>query len=713
MANKKIPVEVLGESHLPADLLTPTLGSNYGLDGYPDMAYGMGVLEGVLDPQYTEAPALPTGIHRGAAEEMDLEELLKESSLADLSWLDPSQLQDPERLPKNPVALSIPELEDAWGVDRRTTGIALSAHQKDLDAARYEESLDKPRASRRATREQILSVVQHAMRRSAAGHDIDRVVREAMESFGEEMDRLPPLLHEVREEHGLAGNVFLRAAAYPGWAQGRWSKMRQAASRARYLIVSEEELRTATWIQNGRCSYTGKISVTEVPWQEALEHYLPLLESTGRRVGSGSPREKLRAAFLSQPQKREVNTVLPEHVAPADRISLEEARQAAKAHQPQRKVYDPTSARAARLAAKVDEKIRKMAALGQLSIHDRDRLLESSADPHDRLKEASGLAALSRSEHYYGDSRTVGATADFKEASRARLLERQERDFEASKKARALQRAEKVRTLVAKVEREIERGGRGEYLRKFVARTIPEEYAQEAVRLLAPTFRKTGALEDQPREVREYEGPKFNRNASTARGRSVLAGQVKHAAAWVRRTLNEGFAGKNLDALIQNRFASALLDAARGEILQVREAHEGLSGFLYVDAEAYASESGVKGCDEGALKHRANKIPLVREMPRCGECTLAKQLEDGTRRCSVYRKALVPPEDLRGEEISHIREKNLRAADMTDAEATASYFAPAYDPGEFGLENTTLEEIEAHIPETEKVAEIMFGGWDL
>ena len=714
MADKKIPLDMLGESHLPADLLTPTLGSNYGLDGYPDMAYGMGVLDGVLDPEHAEAPALPTGLSKGAAAEMDLEAFLKEESLADLTWLDPSQEQDPDRLPDG-ASTAIPELVEAWGVNRRTTGIEVTAHQRDLNQARYEESLNSRAGKRRkASAKQIQDAVQHAMRRSADGQDINVITREAMESFGEEMDRLAGLLRPVREEHGLAGNVYVRASAYPGYAQGKWSKyIRRAARGAKYVIVSDAELKNATWIQNGRCAYTGKVAVTEVPWSKALAHYRPILESTGRRVASGSPREALKAAFLSTPEKQNVNTVLPTHTVPADRVSLEEARRAARNHTPTRKVYDPSKANEARVARLADKKIRDLAASGQLSIADRDRLLNSGADAHYRLREAAGLAARAKSGTYEGDVRAVEATADFHAASRSQLAARRERDIENSEKARLAQRADKVRGLVARVEREIERGGRGVYLRKFIARTVPEEYAREAIKLLAPTFRKTGALEDTPREVKSYEGTKFNRNASTARGRSVLAGQVKQAAAWVRRTLNEGFAGSDLDALIQNRFASALLEAARGEIQQVREAHEGLAGFLYVDAAAYASDSGVKGCEDGALKHRANQIPSVRAMDRCASCTLARVREDGSIKCGAYNKTLVPPQDLTGEDIAGIKAANIAASDMTDAEATASLFAPSYDPGEFGLVNANLEGIDTHIPETDKVADIMFGGWDL
>ena len=50
MSKKKADtIDVLGESHLPDDLFTDTLGDNYGLDGFPDMEYGLGVLEGFFE----------------------------------------------------------------------------------------------------------------------------------------------------------------------------------------------------------------------------------------------------------------------------------------------------------------------------------------------------------------------------------------------------------------------------------------------------------------------------------------------------------------------------------------------------------------------------------------------------------------------------------------------------------------------------------------
>jgi len=678
------------------------------MDGYPDMEYGMGVLTGVLDQDAQDAPAFPTGVQKGAAAEMDLGGLMADESFADLDWLDPEQPQDPDRLPRSPTDLSIPELVEAWGVRHRTDGV----HQIDLAHARASEDAPKKKANART----IEKVVTHAMRRSIEGQHIERIVREAAESMGEEMGRVVPLLRRVAADHGLAGNVFVRASAYPGWGTGKWKgHVKRHAKQARYIIVSSEDMEQAAWIQNGRCAYTGKVAVTKVPWKQAHAHYAPRLEATGRKVASGNPSEVLRAAFLSQPRKVEADAgYLPVHETPDQRISREAARAAFDAYQPERTVHDPTERNRARRLAKVDAHLAKMERDALIPHGTRESILASGRDPVSMLRAASRIAAQVKEGTYTGDTRALPGQMERWQRESQRVHERQAAaDSRIDQTVRGRD-AQEVRSLVAKVEREVERGARGSYLRKFIAKTIPKRHAKAAIQMLAPTLSNTGFLRDGPVETKEYDQPVFSRAASTKTARSVLAGQIKQATAWVRKSMAEGFAGKDLDDLIQNRFAGALLEAAGSEIQQIREAHEGLSGFLYVDAEAYASDAGTKGCESGAVKHRANQIPNVRAMSRCATCTLARVREDGTRKCGTYNKTLVAPADVSGPEMDGIRQANIKAVGMTDAEVTASYFAPTYDPSEFNLVNANLEGVAFDsLPENEKIADIMFGGWSI
>ncbi len=619
--DKKSSLDILAEAHLPADLFTSTLGSNYGMDGYPDMEYGMGVLDAVLDQDAQDAPALPSGVQRGAAAEMDLGEMMQEESLADLNWLDPTNAPDPDRLPHQPD--SIPELVDAWGVHRRTDGVH-TAHQIDLAHARASEEAPKRKASART----IEKVVTHAMRRSVEGQHIGRIVREAAESMGEEMERVVPLLRRVAADHGLAGNVFVRASAYPGWGTGKWKDhVKRHAKQARYIIVSSEDLTQATWIQNGRCAYTGKVAVSTVPWNQAHSHYAPRLNATGRKVASGDPSEVLRAAFLSQPRKVEADAgYLPTHETPDQRVSHSDARRQFAEHRDERVVYNEVERSLQRRKKKATRYLATLGRRGLLSEESHRSILGSSLNPEEMVRRALRQASVSApSETYKGQV--------FKAAN--------------------LNTSDQM------------------------------------------------GLSDEGRAI-----------AKAASEGGVSANEVYAVIRTARRVMTEGMAGKDFDSYLRHRFADSLLRAAHGFVQGARKAHEGLSGFLYVDSEAYASEAGAKGCESGALKHRANQIPNVRAMGRCATCTLARVREDGTRKCGVYNKTLVAASDVEGPELDMIKQANINAKNMTDAEATASLFAPTFDPNEFNLVNASLDGFDLDpLPENEKVAEVAFGGW--
>jgi hypothetical protein len=278
---------------------------------------------------------------------MDLTEMHREAGLSDLSWLELHD-QDPDRLPENPVNLGIPELEEAWGVERRTDGIHFYDNV-DLDTARYQASLQKTERTWKHSAAELARVVRKAMRRSAAGYGLKELMREAAEALGDEAHRIRTAMKLVQAEHGLVGNVYIRAAAYPGYEQGKWAKhLKKVASNARYIVVDATTLKGASHIQSGRCTVTRKQAVTQVPWGEAVPHYRPRLEAAGRKVAGDGP-TALRAAFLSYPSRMVGPAdVRPHHTAEADRISDDAARQAfAEAAPEERKVYDTSEKRAA------------------------------------------------------------------------------------------------------------------------------------------------------------------------------------------------------------------------------------------------------------------------------------------------------------------------------------------------------------------------------
>ncbi len=89
-------------------------------------------------------------------------------------------------------------------------------------------------------------------------------------------------------------------------------------------------------------------------------------------------------------------------------------------------------------------------------------------------------------------------------------------------------------------------------------------------------------------------------------------------------------------------------------------------------------------------------------------------MEDGTRKCAAYNKGLVSPETIAEPEIQRIREANIRATEMTDAEATASIFTDStmYDPGEYNLRNAEITNLTLDsFADTETIGQVSFGGF--
>lgn len=711
MTKKSTHLDRLGESHIPSDLLTAPVGSTYGMDTLEDdLQFGMGDIGLTIGDEHSE---LPIGLNTEAAESLDLTDFLKEADgLSDLEWLDPSQLQDPDRLPHTPE--SIPELEEAWS-QNKPYGNVFASHSTDLTEVRYREAVESDEAPQyRLDKKALQGVIASVMRRSAAGLDIDTAIKTALESCGEEMGRIAPALRAVRAEHGLAGNVFIRASAYPNYGSGKWKELiRKSASGARYLIVSKAELEGSTWVKDGHCQITGKRAVLSVPWKQAYDYYAPRLTGTGRKVAA--PKNyaaALRQAFLSHPDKVAVETDFPVHITPSERISASAAREALANHVPVREVSDPTAARLAREMPQVKTRLAQMVSARLLTAAQSQEILASKLEPFEMLRKAGSLATRSTKKGGFNGSPNEArfATADAAVARTAAYASREQlaarglaaKEEQAALDARIAAALDRVKKLVAS-------GLRGKVLVAAMKRTISAVDLQAALPQIKPHLSKTGALVEV--STPEYQGSQFRQAEEHVASVGPVEGKESVVAKWARRTMSEGFAGNELTAMIESRFTTAAIEEAYDALKQARDLHEGGAGFLYVDASAYATPTGVKGCESGALKHATNLIPAVAAMSRCGSCTLATQLDDGTRRCSLYNKTLISARDITSKEVVRTKQANIHTADNPDYDNTAAMFAPVYDPDEFGLQEQTLEGID--LSETERLGQILFGSWDI
>jgi hypothetical protein len=863
-------LDVLGEAHLPADLVTPTDGSNFGLDGFPQLDYNSGLLDQFFDE--TMLAELPEGEHArdpgkmsdeeffqdvggsiqdpdnhlvsddepdaawfadddGVEGGMHLGDYVKSGGIQDLSWLDLNE-QDADRLPKSPTNTAIPELEEAWGTERRTDGFSLSANAQDLDELKYWESTqgggdnffsdDPAPPSFHYSSDDLSRVLRKAMRRSAASYPLKEIFREAAESLEHEAHRIAGAMTQIKEEHGLTGKVFIRASAYPGLYRGKdWSKSLKKAKFARYVIVDKRTLEGSTFIQRGVCTITGKKAVLEVPWEAAYKMYKPHLEGAGRKVATGDPRLALRRAFRSTPEQlARPSTHLPKHVTPSERVSSDEAARQLAAVSTKREVITYTSKRAAQSRAAAWRRINawiesglipreramsvvgddvtgamllhRVAALivqtkgaavfsglpndvrplpatkdqvkaalagwtpppaidithrakdaasrqvlstltrwvraGFLTRDQASKIAKANVSPESKLKAASKLITSSRAATDYSgvvndrrvapenDPRALRAALDKAQADK-RAMQARINELASNKRADTTRAAKKIKAakdLVAVIEGAIGRGVRGAPLRDLIRRTIPKSQMKLAGRFLVPLLERTKAHKDTPKTARTYQGAAMRPHQATRTASTAPAPRKKEAADAVRfckMAMHQGLVGNNLTRALKAKFAPGVLTAAKTRLNKLRKAHEGGAGHIYVDASAYATKTGTKGCERGGAKHRSDGTHFVLAMERCGGCALAALKSDGSVVCRNYNKEVLGASEV-PEEVKGLMRANVAEASMSEGEKTASMFAPSYDPDEFNLSNSPLNDIDFHKEADDEDVSFSFGGME-
>jgi hypothetical protein len=217
--------------------------------------------------------------------------------------------------------------------------------------------------------------------------------------------------------------------------------------------------------------------------------------------------------------------------------------------------------------------------------------------------------------------------------------------------------------------------------------------------------RKAFEMASKPSEATLYQGGEtahiLNQKKSVA-----MSDTEKKVATWLRKKMSEGSAGEELDILLATRFSQNVLNEYGSRIASLRQAHEGLSGHAYVDADAYMTK-GTEGCEKGAMVHRANQIPTLLKTSKCGSCVFNS---GGT--CQKYNKTIVASVDEIVENPEGFQRENIRLANASDSEQTASLFANNYDPSEFNLtasEEFSLEEA----PTNKQLSDIIFGGFEV
>lgn len=793
----------LSDSTLPHDEMTWTDGSNYGLDGFQ---FTQTLNEGVMNqgrlPEVNGLSSLPEGFFSSSeADDTALSEDIinevvgrsKTAEIVDLQWLDPTKPQDLKRLPQEdsitkPSRLT-QELEEAWGINRRTTGLELLPN-KDKEVADYQKSLESDPPATPGTRSEqrfFKEAVLKAARQVHYREDFESICTELIRKIGK--DSAKPVIRKLASDYGLAGNVFVRAEVFPGLKNGKWvSALKQIARTARYVIASDMTLGHKLNMK----------VVSSVPWKEALEHYASLMKVKGVKLAAeGKPKEIIRQAFLTKEACTVSEQPYAKDVRPSDLISLERAQEIFRTSKPE--VVQLTNTQTLKQKQKRQlffDQLEKWVISGHIP---SDQLLQyrlSNKPLSEIMADIMPLIRSTPTSSYEGDGTKLKEyrlenelwseddqkhldahlhkqfISDVKDKVRQGLLLQEECQILLSLNKPVCELKQLLNALlqVAKRYRESDimpSPASGEYsgyqgdiysgqglkfsnqkdadqalvghLMKGLLKlakngSLTQGQIQRLASLDLPVgkIRQLAAsLAEQkkeavfvPQEIKEYEGTKYRSAAPTtpiiemnpfqkrilkaAKESKISANEFHNLIRWVRLQLADGVLGDTLDSLLRVRWSQALLDAAQEILSELRKEHEGLSGVLYIDAQAYDQPVGIKGCEDGALKHRTNPIKYVLSIPKCNSCVHNKQVFSGDSVCSIYNKSLVSgfPE----EELKAYQKKVIRLANAPDHEVTASY----YDSAEYGLQSPLDEAFDLDSATTnEQLGEVLFGGIEL
>lgn len=704
--------DYIGGSQMPNDELTFTDASTYGLQGFQfDTEMGTGPADGARLPETRGLSGLPDGFVQATEEGLDLrsmaeseggpdlnfmlseeegalpvtEQQRKEASIQNLDWLDPTQEQDPNRLPENPTNRK-PDLENQW--TRRRVDVFSLVPNRDKEIAEYERSISEgPRSGLPGQKvAAIKEAVLKAIRQVHYGVSMHEIKSDLIAAFNGDAVQARKAINLVEADQGLAGKVFVRASAFPGVKNGKWvEELKKVARTARYVITNDETI----------ANHLGMTMVDEVPWGEALEHYRPLLAAAGYKVASqGNAKEILRRAFLLGSSTPEADsTFKPQgYLMPEPKKGYDASTSVKSAEEQARE----KKMRAAHIwiARKVKE--------GKLSQEDALRLHEASLKPGVQdvqiLKAASDLLTASGDTPVYeGVGTHLSQDAQVaRQKVWASLSET--REVAVGMKDDVLRKAQ------LRLVKAVKTGS----LTKGEAQTIASlaKNATELERLIAAAIQAAPTMRQHPSEpieVRAYQGTVQKEAVQESANVPQMTGEVNQMLRWARLQMNEGLSGDKLTATLGARFSAPLLQAGEESIRKLRKAHEGLAGHLYVDAKAYASKDGFTGCDEGASKHRTSSVKFVLAMSRCASCVFANA--DGF--CQKYNKKLA-------NEISAEDKKAFRKAALKKAEAGQEVPVTSFDPQEFALHNGALDGVEVNKDtHAEPLSDVSFGGMQL
>lgn len=593
--------------------------------------------------------------------ELDLSSFLKESSVADLDWLDVNEedYHQVEALPKQNLDTR-PDLEALWNREGESPSTYLVPNKvpvptMGIDNPHTMGDMSQMHGPLSGQAQDIARVARYAMMQST---DLTRLRSELVKRFGlEALQQNRTVLASVLQERGLLGNYYIDAMDFPNCDQGKASGfVSKYASSAKFVLA-----KTAC----GDCSHSRKMADgTNVcgQFQKEIKVEIPFTDDMAAKVESEqlargktastaaqNPKERIRQAYLG-------STSTLSGVYAGQGVSQQ--KQASTTPQEAKQQLISASSLVRKKAADTQDEIDSkpvMAFLTREALkgHTQEELSTS-------LKVAFDVNLLARTKQYWGpifrEAGLYGVTytkqASFDDcAEGADFLAKHNPSVRAivagdkctgciyNKTARCLmygkplvKSASDIVTAetLDKVVQEHQMAGR-------LAKTAASwgDSPAEALRAVHKAVRhQTSPQMAQSRMgmmTAFYGGPRTNEHSTSYLTKREI---VKVASKY----LNEGLYGDDLIQLLKTRFEVRDLVAAKQD-LKVVLAEQGLQGVYYVDPTVYDDYG--KGCDEAARLHGSRLVDYVKVGSKCASCI--HQVTAG--QCSKIRKPLVvePP----------------------------------------------------------------------
>lgn len=594
--------------------------------------------------------------------EFDFGKFLKDSSVADLDWLDvdEAQYRELDNLPKQNLDIQ-PDLEALWNREGESATKYLVPNVGTIPTQGIKNphtmgDMSALHGNLRGQAEEIRKVARLALMQST---DTTRLRNELVKRFDLETLRgNRTVLAEVLQERGLLGKLYVAASDFSTCAQGGQPAdfVRRYANGARYVLAKTAcgDCRHSKTSTTGaqHCGVFHKEIQLEVPYSDALADVVERAQKgQGREVLASEgidPKERIRSAYLATTAARVTDAYQGLGVSktkPVAATAAEVKDQLISASSLLRKKQaevevQPVLAFLHREMVKGhthEELVRT------LKLAFSEDLLVRTRDQWQPLFRESGLYGVVYTKQASFDDCHKGADflAKHNPSVRAIVAGAKCGSCFYNKAARCLmygkslvKNASEVITseTVEAVLLEHRTAGR---LQSWDTKTASAwgDTPAKALRAIHAAAQQAPTPQVAPVRMgfmQGFYGQKVEHSTSDFTRRDI----VKQASKY----LNEGLYGQDLLTALKTRFEVRDIKAA-ADVLRPVVAEQGLQGIYYVDPSVYDDYG--RGCHEASRLHRSRLVGYVKQGSKCESCV--HQTKRGF--CSVINKELVdePP----------------------------------------------------------------------